>query len=209
MKQKIYRDKQQVIETFVGPEDVVLDVGFWGQGIPMNNPRWPHRLIEDRARDTYGIDLGFDESLFDPTHYQKASAERFDFETKFSRILAFDLIEHLPNPGLFLDSCARNLADGGKIVITTPNAFALFNISMKMTREDPVTNKDHTLYFNPRTLRQMVEKCGLKVEHYGYLYSVGVEHQESLKKKFLNIVYFILSKFTGKFCEDFVMIITK
>jgi SAM-dependent methyltransferase len=209
MRPRIFLTKEQVIKEYVDYPDVVLDIGFWGQGIPMENPLWPHLMIKNRAKETFGIDTEFDESKFDAVHYKKISAENFDFDTKFDRILALDLIEHLPNPGLFLSSCARNLTEDGKLIITTPNAFSLFNIAMKVTREDPVTNKDHTCYFNPRTLRQLVEKCGLKVEHYDYLYSVGVVHKESLKKKFLNIIYSILSRLTGKYCEDFVMVVTK
>jgi 2-polyprenyl-3-methyl-5-hydroxy-6-metoxy-1,4-benzoquinol methylase len=209
MRPKIYLTKEDVINEYVSQSDTVLDVGFWGQGIPMSSPLWPHQIIKNRAKETFGIDTMYDTALFDQNHYKDLSAEDFDFQIKFDRILAFDLIEHLPNPGLFLASCARNLKENGKLVIITPNAFSLFNMTMKLTREEPVTNKDHTCYFNTTTLDQLVTKCGLKVQRYDYLYSVGVVHKESLKKKFLNIVYSVLSKHTGKYCEDFVMIVTK
>jgi 2-polyprenyl-3-methyl-5-hydroxy-6-metoxy-1,4-benzoquinol methylase len=36
-------------------------------------------------------------------------------------VVSFETIEHTDNPNLFLDECARVLAPGGKLVISTPN----------------------------------------------------------------------------------------
>ena len=66
------------------------------------------------------------------------------------RTLVADLIEHLSNLGLFLDSCARKLKANGRIVITTPNCFNLFDMASKLTKVEPIMNKDETVYFNHR-----------------------------------------------------------
>lgn len=36
-------------------------------------------------------------------------------------VVSFETIEHVPNPGRFLDECVRVLAPGGRLVISTPN----------------------------------------------------------------------------------------
>jgi 2-polyprenyl-3-methyl-5-hydroxy-6-metoxy-1,4-benzoquinol methylase len=141
-----------------------------------------------------------------PERYREGTAEDFDFDVKFDVILVADLIEHLSNLGSFLDSCARNLKANGRIVITTPNCFNLFNIASKITRTEPIMNKDETCYFNHRALRQLLGKHGWKVSEASYLYSLGVEYRESYKKKVLNVIYYLLSKFTPKFVETVVVV---
>ena len=197
-----------MISDIVKNTDSVLDIGFWGQGIPMNNPYWVHGIIKKRAKEVYGVDLSFDTSLFDCEHYQKVSAEDFRFDRKFDVIIASDLIEHLTNPGKLLDRCREHINPGGKIVITTGTTFSLFNLAGKITREDPINNYDHTCYFTPGTMKTLSKKCGLQVVSHSYIYTAHIEHKQSLKKKFLNLVYWTLSKFTGKFCEEFVVIIS-
>jgi len=44
---------------------------------------------------------------------------------KFNVIVAGEIIEHLENPGLFLDNIKNFLNDDGILIITTPNIFLL------------------------------------------------------------------------------------
>lgn len=207
MKTEQLKDKGELIKKFVNDKDVVLDVGFWGQGISIGNENWVHGLIEDTGALLYGVDLEYDDTkINDKERYQKTSAENFNFNVMFSKIIATDIIEHLSNPGLFLSCSARHLVSGGELIITTPNCFNLFNLAMKLTRFDPVVNSDHTFYFNYKTLSKLLEKNGFSVRKFGYLYTTGVEHKESFKKKFLNIVYYTLSKFTPKFYETIYIV---
>jgi len=203
---KVYKNKQELIQDLILPNDVVLDVGFWGQGVTSNDPNWPHKLINNRSKEVYGLDLDFNEKIFDEKRYFKASAENFDSPIKFDVIFAGDLIEHLSNPGLFLDSCTRNLKPNGRLILTTPNCFSLFSITEKITKFEPTVNKDHTCYFNLKTLAQLLGKNGFEVESHSYIYSLDVNHKESWKKKIINIFYRMLSFFTPKFMETIVII---
>jgi SAM-dependent methyltransferase len=36
-------------------------------------------------------------------------------------VVSFETIEHVPRPDLFLDECARVLAPGGRLIVSTPN----------------------------------------------------------------------------------------
>lgn len=207
-KAVVYRNKAALIDAIVNPEDTVLDVGFLGQGIRLGEAQWPHGLMRKKAKEVYGIDLVIDrESFPDTAHYVEASAESFSIPgVTFDVIFAGDLIEHLTNPGLFLASCKAHLKDGGKLVLTTPNAFNLFNLTEKLSKEEPTVNADHTCYFNSKTIRVLLEKSGFALERTGYVYTLEYGHKESVKKKLLNLLYGLLSRFTTKYLETLVVV---
>ncbi len=205
----IFADKKELIETLVTKSDIVLDAGFWGQGVRVEDPRWPHKLLREQASDVYGLDLEYDESIvpgYRADHYFKQSAEDFSMDKRFDVIFAGDLIEHLSNPGLFLDSCKRNIQEGGRLIITTPNCYGLFDLFSKVAHFEPVINRDHTCYFNIRTLRQLLGKNGWEIQQAGFLYSLGCGYKESFKKRMINVLYRILSWWTPKFIETVVVV---
>jgi 2-polyprenyl-3-methyl-5-hydroxy-6-metoxy-1,4-benzoquinol methylase len=202
----MYRSKEDLIAALVFSTDVVLDIGFVGQGTRADRRDWPHRLIQERAKEVYGIDLEIPDNLKGNPRYKEASAEGFSFDTKFSLIFAGDLIEHLSNPGLFLDRCRMHLAPGGRLVLTTPNAFNLFNLAEKLSKYEPTVNSDHTCYFNTKVLRTLLQKNNYKVLEMSYLYTLGKLHRESFKKKILNTLYSICSRTTDKFGETIVCV---
>ncbi len=205
---RIYRNKAELIRSSAGPEDTVLDVGFLGQGIRLGEENWPHGLMQKQAKEVFGLDLEIDRNAFpDTRHYVQASAEDFSFtDTKFDLVFAGDLIEHLPNPGLFLASVKEHLTANGRLILTTPNAFNLFNLTEKLSKEEPTVNADHTCYFNSKTLRVLLSKCGFEIQEIGYVYTLEYGHRESLKKKILNVLYRVLSWFTPKFLETLVVV---
>lgn len=207
---QIYKDKKDLIFRLIEKNDVVLDVGFWGQGINRNDNDWPHLILKKQAQKVFGLDFEFDETkLDDRQNYKKGSAENFDFGFKFDVIFAADLIEHLSNPGLFLASCARNLKDNGRLILTTPNCFNLFHLAEKISKSEPTVNADHTCYFNYKTLTKLLEKNGWQVTEIDYLYSLHSKYKESWKKVFLNFLYWILAKITNKYLETLVVIAKK
>jgi len=203
----IFKNKKELINSVLDGHEKVLDVGFWGQGVEHGSDNWVHKLIKDKGVDLYGIDLQFDRSVFgDENRYFFSNAEDFDFKNTFDVIFAGDLIEHLSNPGLFLESCQKSLKSGGVLILTTPNTFNLFNIAGKITNSDPVVNYDHTMYLNPKTITRLLDKNNFEVANIHYLYTLGFIHKESIKKKVLNVFYKILSIFTPKFSETMVVI---
>ena len=202
----MYYDKKALILAHVKESDVVLDVGFLGQGIQKGNPEWPHALLKANAKDVYGVDVELTDEYKNNPHYSEAGAEHFSFPVQFDLIIAGDLVEHLSNPGLFLDCCRRQLKPSGRLLLTTPNTFNLFNLTEKLTKREPTVNSDHTCYFNSKTLRKLLEKNGFKTIETSFLYTLGYDHQESWKKKVLNGVYWLLSQFTDKFIETLVVV---
>jgi len=213
MKQKpsIVYNKHTLISQYIARDSVVLDVGFWGQGIKVGDPNWIHEILCTQVDAVYGTDLEYDESAprirANPARYNKANAESFNFRgVRFDTIIASELIEHLSNPGLFLDSCKKHLKPGGVLLITTPNCFNLYNIAGKFSRDEPITNADHTCYYNSTTIARLLGKNGWVVKEVGYIYTLNIEYSESFKKKFLNVLYKACSMFTPKFLETLFIV---
>lgn len=157
----MYYNKKDLIDTRVNRQDTVLGVGFLGQGIKKGSLHWPHILLQQNAKEVYGLDVELDEEFKNNSLYREASAEDFSFPVKFDVIFAGDLIEHLSNPGLFLECCKKHLKQNGRLILTTPNTFNLFNIAEKLTKREPTINEDHTLYFNDKTLLRLLVKNGM------------------------------------------------
>ena len=79
-------------------------------------------------------------------------------------------------------------------------------MASKLTKTEPIMNKDETVYFNHRALRQLLGKHGWRVEEAGYLYLLGVAYRGSYRKKLLNVLYYLLSRVTPKFVETIVVV---
>jgi 2-polyprenyl-3-methyl-5-hydroxy-6-metoxy-1,4-benzoquinol methylase len=207
----LYQTKRDLVKDLIHKTDKVLDVGFWGQGVDPSNSNWLHNVIRENAGEVYGLDVNIsDEFLKEKNtskeYYKRGFAENTDFDTKFDVIFAGDLIEHLTNPGMFLDSCRKMLNQNGRLILTTPNAFNLFNLFEKLSKNEPTVNADHTFYFNSKVLKILLDKCDYEVEYTSFVYKLDTTHRESFKKKIQNVIYAILSRFTTKFVETLVVV---
>lgn len=203
-----YQTKRAAIEGLVGSENTVLDIGFYGQAKLSDDADYPHRILLDRAKDVYGVDI-IPYASEDPmrrSHYFVQSAETFQIGYTFDTISAFDLMEHLPNPGLFLDSCKKHIQPNGRLIITTPNAFHFYNIVEKIMHDEPRVNKDHTCYFNRTTLEQLFQKMGWEISDFGYIQTIGLDNQKNLKRVILRGLYKILSRIAPKFSETLIIV---
>ena len=97
--------------------------------------------------------------------------EKMGFHNQFDVIIAFENIEHLENPGLFLGKARFYLEADGVFIVSTPNK--------KYTGENPYHSKEYS--------REQFEQV-LK----SYLKEVKIEGQY-LKSRFLYPVYFLES----------------
>jgi SAM-dependent methyltransferase len=75
--------------------------------------------------------------------------------------VAFETIEHLFEPRLFVQQCARLLRAGGLLVLSCPNGQG-FDIST-LRETSLAVDAEHVNLFNPQSLSLLVESCGFEV----------------------------------------------
>ena len=87
-------------------------------------------------------------------------------------VVAGEVMEHLDDPGSFLDGMHHLVAPGGVLVVTTPNASGLVN-SLALLGNFEVNHPDHVVMFTCRTLDSMLERHGWEpFEHRVFLQEV-------------------------------------
>ena len=80
-----------------------------------------------------------------------------DFELdSYDIITMFEFIEHVPNPGKFLQRAKELLKPGGLLYVTTPNFNSIDRFVMGSAWD--VIHHEHLSYFTPGTLAQLVSK---------------------------------------------------
>ena len=164
MNQK-YELFEKIISYVKGRE--ILDIGFVDHDLEKSkSPLWVHAFLRKYSKNVFGIDI-LKESIKELKQkgYNVAygNAENFSIKKKFDLIFAGELIEHLSNPGLFLDRCKKHLKKGGVLILTTPNSFNLTeNIkNVIYLRANPRVNPEHTCYYTPRTITELIRRSGL------------------------------------------------
>jgi len=90
-------------------------------------------------------------------------AENLEFGARFDIIVAGELIEHLSNPGRFLEGCRKSLKPNGQVILSTPNSFSPMYSLMYLKNFTRAFNPEHTLWLCPQTLNQIAERCGFRV----------------------------------------------
>lgn len=125
---------------------------------------WVHRALHRYARSVIGLDivapgipylqkLGYDVRYGD--------AQDFDLSETFDVIVAGDIIEHLDNVSGFLESCKRHLRPGGALLLSTPNPWHWKFIIQAVLKKEVPNNPEHTCWFCPRTMRQLLARHGM------------------------------------------------
>lgn len=159
----------EILRWVKGPR--VLDVGCTSHTISVGSPHWLHGRLREKFPDVAGIDVSQEnvESLRRSgfTNLYVQSAESFELEDRFDTIVAGELIEHLANPGMFLQRARRHLNDNGAVVLTTPNPFSIaYFLYAVLKFPKTCFNFEHTCWFCPRTMAQLAERTGFKVTHF-------------------------------------------
>lgn len=73
-------------------------------------------------------------------------------------IAAFEVIEHLFDPGAFLRWCCDNLVEGGHILLSCPNIEGFE--TMLLGRASGAVDHEHVNLFNPQSLQALIERSG-------------------------------------------------
>ncbi len=162
--------------------------------------RFIHFALLETAKEVWGID-GDQEGLDALTAEGVDRLVRGDLENlrdapidrTFDVVIAGEVIEHLPNPGLFLDGVRRFLRPDSILVITTVNAYCILRVAAygmlgRGGTNEPV-HPDHVAYYSYATLAKLLEKCGFVPGRFLF-YDIGREHRPfvSWRLKLINDV---------------------
>jgi 2-polyprenyl-3-methyl-5-hydroxy-6-metoxy-1,4-benzoquinol methylase len=129
--------------------------------------RWIHNKIAKVAKRLIGIDKNPEQVriLADMGYNIRiGDAEQFELGEQFDAVVAGELIEHLSNPGRFLDCVRKHLVEGGKLLLTTPNRYSILSLfsvikSGKVFFYKKPIDK-HVLYFDSDSLSSLLKRHG-------------------------------------------------
>jgi SAM-dependent methyltransferase len=71
--------------------------------------------------------------------FRTASIDDLPSDEKFDIVVLADILEHIENPGAFLDSIRERLRDGGIVLVSIPNGYGPFEIESALDRRGCLT----------------------------------------------------------------------
>lgn len=174
-----------------------------------------HFELEKIAGDLWGIDAdqaGIDilkshgsQQIFwgDLEHL-----EDLDLDQKFDVIVAGEIIEHLNNPGLFLQGVKRFMKSDSQLLLTTINAygglrFIWYGLRGKRGRNEFV-HPDHVAYYSYSTLKVLVERHDFSFDRFLF-YDIGAEHRPH-NRWFMNMINDIGVKIAPQWADGVIAI---
>lgn len=167
---------KHTIERIPSNANRVLDIGCVRHNEAKRQEANLHDTISSHVDgELIGIDINKTEikkMQNEGYNVQVGDAQELSFDQPFDVIVAGEVIEHLCNPGVFLNKASKNLTDSGRIVLTTPNpdGFAYFRKALLNQKNNPT----HTCWIDPPNLDVLVDKTNkLKFESYEYLPPTG------------------------------------
>lgn len=181
MKLSLSRTQEHRYETILEqiPEKArtVLDVGCARHSSRKRGKGNLHAFLVDRLNEASvrGIDILPDEVAkmrAEGFNVEVANAQTFSFDDEFDAIIAGELIEHLPNPGAFIENAVSHLAPDGRLVLSTPNpdGFVFFRKALFGQTNNPT----HTCWIDPKNLRALCQAVqGARLVSVSYLPPTG------------------------------------
>jgi hypothetical protein len=173
-------DRTGFITSYIAGKSVV-DLGFVDQSRMVSKQAlgtWLHASVARAATSAVGIDsdhegvelargLGYDAYVADCEDRDALAALGLQ---PADVVVAGEIIEHLDQPGRFLEA-VKVLVDGeGTLLITTPNACSMTNFLSGLMRRELV-NPDHVGWYSWHTLRTLLRRHGWalrEVRYYGF-----------------------------------------
>lgn len=184
-------------------------------GEAIENDMLLHFELEKITTDLWGIDA--DQAGIDILKAQGSKQillgdledlEDAALNKKFDVIIAGEIIEHLSNPGLFLDGIKRFMKRETQLLFTTVNAYCAFRFFWYGIRgkggRNEFVHPDHVAYYSYTTLKRLLEMHEMRVENFLF-YDIGNEHRPH-NKWFLNAFNDICVKIAPQWADGVIAI---
>lgn len=129
---------------------------------------WGHFMLTGQllGYDVYGIEVSEQPYLYSKNDL-KLPVDHIDFfemkeDKKFDIVTMWDVLEHIDKADDVIAKCARITAKDGYIIIQVPQIDSYF--AKKHKDNWKMMGLDHVNYFGKKTITQLLEKHGYKVE---------------------------------------------
>lgn len=163
-------ERIEFILSAVKPPNI-LNIGCVNHDLPASKEAeqyWLHGQLFARYGGANLLGLDIDESNVRQMREKGfvvdvGDAHKLKYDACFDTVILGELIEHLQSPGACIEGCLRALKPGGRIIITTPNAFSIMLGLMYLKNFDRAFNREHVMWFCPQTLRAFAKRCGLRI----------------------------------------------
>lgn len=133
---------------------------------------WLHRRIRGVATELVGLDLLADEAArLNALGYdiRVGDATKFDLGRTFDIVVAGDIIEHLADIGLFLQSIHRHLHADSRVIITTPNPFNIEQAARVLFIGEPRVHEEHVVWIDPTVMWELATREGYAIERFEWI----------------------------------------
>lgn len=197
-QKKIVTTRWEVIENYVKGKDV-FDVGcaelIGTTTDGKKKSRWIHDKIAKVAKNLIGIDINEKQViLLKEMGYNiiVGDVTTVDLKRKFDVIVAGELIEHLSNPGIFLDNMKRHLKKEGVLILTTPNRFDFITFVKSFFHNSiPDYNKPiskHVMYFDENSISALLKRHGFESIEIVYYWTFAKDYDSRWTRMLLRLV---------------------
>ena len=149
----------------VKESDTVLNIGCAGHDFT-DKEVWLHRLLWQKAKRVVGIDTSLPDAAEQDQEYNmvKADAETMQLNEEFDIIVAGELIEHLSNPGSFLEHAREHLKSDGRLVLTTPNPWDWVRLTKAVLKVPSTPCQQHLCWYDRETITHLLSHHGFSVD---------------------------------------------
>lgn len=154
-------------------DDTVLDVGCVRHTSQQRQQGNLHSRLRDVANTVVGVDIEkkeiekMNEEGLTIKYGNAENLSDVNFNQEFDVVVAGELIEHLSNPGLFIQGAHEVTNENGRLLISTPNPH-----SIKFTKKalfKQTNSQSHTCWFDPQFIQQLAERYDWVVADIVYL----------------------------------------
>ncbi len=141
-------------------EGRVLDFGCGGGGLASVVP--PDRYL-GVDRDPDALDLA--RTRYPQHRFLNPAALEAAPETEFDVIASLAMIEHLPDPELWLRSLHGNLREGGRVVLTTPHPWSrvIHDTGARVGLFSCEAQEEHETFLGPQQIETLARAAGLEL----------------------------------------------
>jgi 2-polyprenyl-3-methyl-5-hydroxy-6-metoxy-1,4-benzoquinol methylase len=200
----------------------VLDIGCISHSFEerSKDKYWNFDIFLEHAKYLKGIDIlrnEVSEAQKEGYNIEFGNAEIYISTEKYDVVFAGDLIEHLGNPAQFLNCSHKNLHNHGLLMLVTPNTFSISNIFKAITKftNEPPVNPEHTCYFTPKTVSELVSREKFEVADIYYTNTNYSEKRlDDIRKGsfplFIQMkMNYLLTKIFPQFSQAFIIVLRK